>query len=152
MTAPFCMDETESRYSSWMALGLFFRKIQQIFWAAPHNGARRFGQCFDTSECMKNAGILDVFPIFRTARLGQKIRRSPQSPPKRCCLRQQRFGTHLKMYRKPLLFRAAAFCMVLWLHNPRFFRKKASAKEPPQRTRDIGWVLRRNESAICNQK
>ena len=50
--------------------------------------------------------------------LGQKIRRSPQSPPKRCCLRQQRFGTHLKIYRKPLFFRAAAFCMVLWLHNP----------------------------------
>ena len=35
---------------------------------------------FDPSESMKNAGILDVFPIFRTARLGQKIRRSPQSP------------------------------------------------------------------------
>ena len=48
--------------------------------AAPHNGARRFGQCFDTSESMKNAGILDVFPIFHTARLGQKIRRSPQYP------------------------------------------------------------------------
>ena len=29
----------------------------------------------------KNAGILDVFPIFHTARLGQKIRRSPLSPP-----------------------------------------------------------------------
>ena len=35
---------------------------------------------FDTSESMKNAGILDVFPIFHTARLGQKIRRSPQPP------------------------------------------------------------------------
>ena len=35
---------------------------------------------FDTSESMKNAGILDVFPIFHTARLGQKIRRSPQLP------------------------------------------------------------------------
>ena len=35
---------------------------------------------FDTSESMKNAGILDVFPIFHTARLGQKIRRSPQYP------------------------------------------------------------------------
>ena len=33
---------------------------------------------FDTS--MKNAGILDVFPIFHTARLGQKIRRRPQFP------------------------------------------------------------------------
>ena len=53
--------------------------------ATPHNGARRFGQCFDTSESMKNAGILDVFPIFHTARLGQKIRRSLQLPPKRCC-------------------------------------------------------------------
>ena len=39
------------------------------------DSARDFG----TSESMKNAGILDVFPIFRTARLGQKIRRSPQS-------------------------------------------------------------------------
>ena len=35
---------------------------------------------FDPSESIKNAGILDVFPIFRTARLGQKIHRSPQSP------------------------------------------------------------------------
>ena len=48
--------------------------------ASPHNGARRFGQCFDPSESMENAGILDVFPIFHTARLGQKIRRSPQHP------------------------------------------------------------------------
>ena len=60
--------------------GCFFR-------ATPHNGARRFGQCFDPSESMENAGILDVFPIFHTARLGQKIRRSPQLPPKRCCLK-----------------------------------------------------------------
>ena len=35
---------------------------------------------FDTSKSMENAGILDVFPIFHTARLGQKIRRSPLSP------------------------------------------------------------------------
>ena len=34
---------------------------------------------FEPSESMENAGILDVFPIFHTARLGQKIRRSPQS-------------------------------------------------------------------------
>ena len=34
---------------------------------------------------MENAGILDVFPIFHTARLGQKIRRRAQLPPKRCC-------------------------------------------------------------------
>ncbi|MDD5863376.1 MAG: hypothetical protein PUD80_01895, partial [Firmicutes bacterium] len=33
---------------------------------------------FDTSESMENAGILDVYPIFHTARLGQKIRQSPQ--------------------------------------------------------------------------
>ena len=35
---------------------------------------------FDPSESMENAEILDVFPIFHTARLGQKIRRSPQLP------------------------------------------------------------------------
>ena len=29
---------------------------------------------------MENVEILDVFPIFHTARLGQKIRRSPQLP------------------------------------------------------------------------
>ena len=40
------------------------------------DSARDFG----TSESMENAGILDVFPIFHTARLGQKIRRSPLSP------------------------------------------------------------------------
>ena len=28
---------------------------------------------FGTSESVENAGILDVFPIFHTARLGQKI-------------------------------------------------------------------------------
>ena len=36
---------------------------QPPFKATPHNGARRFGQCFDPSES-----------IFHTARLGQKIR------------------------------------------------------------------------------
>ena len=56
------------------------RGAKNIFKATPHNGARRFGQCFDPSESMENAGILDVFPIFHTARLGQKIRRSPQLP------------------------------------------------------------------------
>ena len=35
---------------------------------------------FVSSESMKNAEILCVFPIFHTARLGQKIRRSPQLP------------------------------------------------------------------------
>ena len=35
---------------------------------------------FDTIESMKNVGILDVFPIFHTAQLGQKIRRSLQLP------------------------------------------------------------------------
>ena len=40
------------------------------------DSARDFG----SSESMKNAGILNVFPIFHTARLGQKIRRSPQRP------------------------------------------------------------------------
>ena len=45
---------------------------------------------FDPSESMENAGILDVFPIFHTARLEQKIRRSPLLPPKRCCLKYAR--------------------------------------------------------------
>jgi hypothetical protein len=44
---------------------------------------------FDTSERMENAGILDVFPIFHTARLGQKIRRSPLSPPSGVALSQE---------------------------------------------------------------
>ena len=35
---------------------------------------------FEPSESMENVGILDVFPIFHTARLGQKIRGSPQPP------------------------------------------------------------------------
>ena len=35
---------------------------------------------FVPSESMKNAGILDVFSIFHTARLEQKIRRSLQFP------------------------------------------------------------------------
>ena len=58
-----------------------FQSLEKIIFikAAPHNGARRFGQCFDPGESMENAGILDVFPIFHTARLGQKIRRSPLS-------------------------------------------------------------------------
>ena len=45
---------------------------------------------FDTSESMKNVGILDVFPIFHTARLGQKIRRSLQLPLCGVALRQHR--------------------------------------------------------------
>ena len=44
---------------------------------------------FDTSERMENAGILDVFSIFHTARLGQKIRRSPLSPPSGVALSQE---------------------------------------------------------------
>ena len=35
---------------------------------------------FDPSESVENAGILDVFPVFHTAQLGQKMRRSPQLP------------------------------------------------------------------------
>ena len=35
---------------------------------------------FAPSESMENVGILNVFPIFHTARLGQKIRRSPPLP------------------------------------------------------------------------
>ena len=50
------------------------------------DSARDFG----TSESMENAGILDVFPIFHTARLGQKIRRSPLSPPSGVALRFSR--------------------------------------------------------------
>ena len=42
---------------------------------------------FDTSESMKNAGILDVFPIFCTARLGAKDPPKPAVPMVRCCLR-----------------------------------------------------------------
>ena len=42
---------------------------------------------------LENVGILCVFPIFHTVRLGQKIRRSPQLPPKRCCLKLWRTGT-----------------------------------------------------------
>ena len=54
--------------------------------ATPHNGARRFDQYFDQSKSVENGGILDVFPIFHTARLGQMVCWSPQLPPKRCCL------------------------------------------------------------------
>ena len=54
--------------------------------ATPHNGARRFGQCFDPSESMENAGILDVFPIFHAARLGAKDPPKPAAPIVRCCL------------------------------------------------------------------
>ena len=41
---------------------------------------------FDTSESMKNAGILDVFPIFCTA-IGAKDSPKPAVPIVRCCLR-----------------------------------------------------------------
>ena len=36
---------------------------------------------FAPRESVEKAGILDVFPFFHTAQLGQKIRRKPQSPP-----------------------------------------------------------------------
>ena len=35
---------------------------------------------FVSSESVENAGILDVFPIFHTARLEQKIPRKPKPP------------------------------------------------------------------------
>lgn len=35
---------------------------------------------FDPGDSRKNAGIPDVCPVFHTVRLGQTIRRSPQSP------------------------------------------------------------------------
>ena len=35
---------------------------------------------FAPRESVEKAGILDVFPFFHTAQLGQKIRRKPQSP------------------------------------------------------------------------
>ena len=35
---------------------------------------------FVPRESVEKAGILDVFPFFHTAQLGQKIRRKPQSP------------------------------------------------------------------------
>ena len=41
------------------------------------DSARDFGP----AESSENAGILCVFPIFRTVRMGQKTRRSPQLPP-----------------------------------------------------------------------
>ena len=50
------------------------------------DSARDFG----TSESMKNAGILDVFPIFHAARLGAKDPPKPAAPIVRCCLRQAR--------------------------------------------------------------
>ena len=65
-------------------------KARRFFRATPHNGARRFGQCFDPSESMENAGILDVFPIFHAARLGAKDPPKPAAPIVRCCLRQAR--------------------------------------------------------------
>ena len=49
---------------------------------------------FDPSESMKNAGILDVFPVFHTARLGQKIHRSPQSPLCGVALRKRKKFAH----------------------------------------------------------
>ena len=41
-------------------------------------------------ESVEKAGILDVFPFFHTAQLGQKIRRKPQSPPSGVALRIDR--------------------------------------------------------------
>ena len=63
----------------------FFRQkgtIQRKFILGQHRimGQGDSARDFGASESMKNAGILDVFPIFHTARLGQKIRRSPQLP------------------------------------------------------------------------
>ena len=42
---------------------------------------------FVPGESVEKAGILDVFPFFHTAQLGQKIRRKPQSPPSGVALR-----------------------------------------------------------------
>ena len=41
---------------------------------------------FDASEGMKNAGILDVFPIFSYCTIGTKDLPKPAVPIVRCCL------------------------------------------------------------------
>ena len=58
------------------------RQSLQLFLLRQHRimGQGDSARDFDPSERMENAGILCVFPIFHTARLGQKIRRSPQRP------------------------------------------------------------------------
>ena len=50
-------------------------------------GQRDSVRDFGPAESSENAGILCVFPVFRTVRMGQKTRRSPRLPPKRCCLK-----------------------------------------------------------------
>ena len=57
---------------------------------------------FDPSESMENAGILDVFPIFHTARLGQKIRRSPQLPVCGVALRKRPYAARFFVLHKVL--------------------------------------------------
>ena len=43
-------------------------------------GQGNLARDFDPGDSRKNAGIPDVCPVFHTVRLGQTIRRSPQSP------------------------------------------------------------------------
>ena len=54
---------------------------------------------FVPRESVEKAGILDVFPFFHTAQLGQKIRRKSKSPPSGVAL--------IQMY--PLLLLGAEF-------------------------------------------
>ena len=63
--------------------------VMQKILRVPHGGFLRqhriMGQELSTrdfapGESWESAGILDVFPTFQTARVGQKIRRRPQLP------------------------------------------------------------------------
>ena len=56
------------------------------FKASPHNGARRFGQCFDPSESIKNAGIVVCISHFSYCTIGAKDPPKSAAPIVRCCL------------------------------------------------------------------
>ena len=44
---------------------------------------------FVSNESLENLGILDVFQVFQTAQLGQKIRQQPQTIYSAVTLREQ---------------------------------------------------------------
>ena len=63
-----------------------------VLWvkATPHNSARTGGKGFFLSRKFENRGILGVFPVFQTARMGEKTRHPAADAIVRCCLKISR--------------------------------------------------------------
>ncbi|MDY4490042.1 MAG: hypothetical protein SPE19_05890, partial [Candidatus Faecousia sp.] len=62
---------------------------------------------FSSAESLENRGILGVFPVFHTARMGEKTRHPAADAIVRCCLN----------YTTGIYFLQPLFFSVCWINN-----------------------------------